>query len=392
MRLNYVNGLKGIGCVLVSVGHMAAILLPSLYFGAGCENHTRFEPFIYETPLNMLFNSSSALMCFLLLSGFVIPLKKYNKGEGISVLNKWIEKYFRFMPMALIGILFGWFIMKLGLVYSYKMMDLSYSYSYASIYNNFEPAGLFEINGPIFEGIIRVFWLNSQINSPLGTLKYIWQYSFLLLIFAKWVTDWKCRDCIYGITIISCFYVGQLYKYEIFYLGAMLLGMWVCDGLFNPKRKKHLDKIPQSAAMFFLGIGLILLSVPVANPLNGIYRWVSDVPINHTLYWIIGWALIVLAIANLSFLQKMLSSSILLKLGKVSFAYFAVHWPIIISFSCILTLFMYNKLHFTYTIAALSAMGISILVIFLMALFVQDYVYKYLYKVEQFILRKLVEE
>lgn len=87
MKLKYINGLKGICCILVCVGHMVSVLLPSLYFGGRYESHTTWARLIYESPLNALFNSSSALMCFLLISGFLIPLKSFVKNERIRKVD-----------------------------------------------------------------------------------------------------------------------------------------------------------------------------------------------------------------------------------------------------------------------------------------------------------------
>lgn len=392
MKINYINGLKGICCVMVSLGHMVALLLPELYFGSNVQSHTEVTAMIHELPINMFYNLASALMCFLLLSGFVTPLKSFTANEKINVLEKWINKYFRLMPMALIGILFGWIIMKLDLVYSYKMIDLSFSENYAVNFNHFQPAGLFASDGPICEGVFRVFLINSQINSPLGTLRFIWQFSFVLLIFAKWVSNWKYRDVVYAVCIAALMASGKVYAYENYYYAAMLLGMWLCDGMFHPQRKRHLNNLPGLVAgiVFILGVGL--LSIPSATPSNGIYKWVAQVSVSHTVYYIIGWALLIIGISNFKALQGVLSIRPVLWLGNISFGYYAMHWPIAISFTCIATLFMHNKMAIPYVASALLAIVISVPLIMLFAWIVEKYIYKYLYRAEQFILRKLVEK
>lgn len=390
MKINYITGLKGICCVIVSLGHMIALLLPELYFGTNVQSHTELTRHIYELPFGILYNSSSALMCFLLLSGFVIPLKRFRNEEKINVLDKWFNKYLRLMPMALIGIFMGWIIMKADWVYSYKIVDLSYSNNYAANFNHFQPAGVWECEGPIYEALIRVFILNSPTNSPLGTLKYIWQFSFVLLIFTKWLTKWRYRDIIYMISALFLMVTGK-YRYENYYYLAMLLGMWICDGMFHSDRKRHLNSLPRKEAIVGLVIGICLLTIPYATPVNGIYKWVAKVPISHTLYWILGWTLTIIGISNIKIFQKILESSLILSLGKISYGYYAVHWPIVISFSCFLTWTLYTKMSLPYVVAASVAILMSIPVIILFAWIAERYVYNYLYKGECFLIKKLVE-
>lgn len=56
--------------------------------------------------------------------------------------------------MCLIGVLLGWIVMELDIVYSWRIVDLSYCYNYAEYYNNFSHGELWAINGPIYEGIV----------------------------------------------------------------------------------------------------------------------------------------------------------------------------------------------------------------------------------------------
>lgn len=388
MKTNCVNGLKGICCIQVSIGHMVALLLPAMYFGSSYQSHTNWDWLVYGTPIGMFCNAPSALMCFLLLSGFLIPYKKFTSGENINVFKKWGKKYLRLMPMACIGIFFGWLIMRMGLVYSYKMIDLSYSYGYASNFNNFYPAGILQKNGPLWEGLIKVFLENSQINSPLGTLRYIWQYSFILLLYAKYNTREGYRDLIYGFSVLASFWIGNYYKYEIYYLGAMILGMWICDMMYNPLRKKRL-LIPVNIAIIILIAAIGLLSIPGCTPENGMYRWVAKIPLSHTLYYILGWALLLIAVKNLQFTKKVLTCRLITEIGRVSFAYYVIHWPFIISFTCIGTLMLYNYIHLSYVICALISIFVSIPILLVIAWIVENYIYKYLSHVVDFIVKSI---
>lgn len=163
MKIRYIDGLKGICCIIVSLGHMSALLLPALYFGAGAQSHVSWSHIFYETPLGMFFNSSSALFCFLMLSGFLVPLKAFTSGRQPDILPKWIGRYFRFLPMAIIGTFAAWLVMKAGLNYSYRITDLSYSIGYADIYNAGSAPGFLSKTGPVIEGCLKVFLSGSYL-------------------------------------------------------------------------------------------------------------------------------------------------------------------------------------------------------------------------------------
>ncbi len=88
LRIKYIDSLKGICCLIVCVGHMVSVFFPAVYFGMTYEMHSSHEKLFFETPLNVLINGPSALMCFLLLSGFVIPLGYYSKGKVKILTNR----------------------------------------------------------------------------------------------------------------------------------------------------------------------------------------------------------------------------------------------------------------------------------------------------------------
>lgn len=378
--------------MIVCIGHMASLLFPSIYFGPAYMSHTEFAKWIYETPFNFFFNAPSALMCFFLLSGFVIPLKKFLSGENISVLGKWGERWLRFMPMALIGTCLGWLVMKLGLVYSLNIADMAYSYEYGRSWYNFIPDDFFASEGPVFDGIIRTFIKNSKYDGPLGTLKYIWLNSFILLGFTKWITDFKYRDIIYFVSIAMGYFGGVFVKYEYFYFGAMVIGFWICDGFYNPKRTIKWNSLgKKKSIVIFIG-ALIFLSIPYGTPTHGIYSFVKNIPFQRYLFWAIGWGMLVIAIENINSIKVLLEGKCLQKIGDISFSLFAVHWPLVVSITCYITYILTSKWEIVYVLSGTVAMLLSFVVILVVSYWIENVLYKYLYRFEKYIVGKLVEK
>lgn len=248
--------------------------MPYVYFGENYAMHTAAEEFLFKTPLNLFFNAPSALMCFLLLSGFLVPLSAFKENQRNVLLN-WGKRYLRLMPMVVIGCMMGWLVMKAGLVYSLKMVDITYAKNYTEWFNNFEPGKLMGKDGPLYDGMIGSFLDRSLYNAPLGTIKFIWINSLILLILNKFCSKLKTRYIIYSILICLSYMSGRL-QYENFYFGIMLLGMLLCDVFYNPLSSAKRLHVPMGIICMIAGVYLV--SVPKGSPSNGIYSWIVTLP------------------------------------------------------------------------------------------------------------------
>lgn len=388
MRTKYVDSLKGICCLIVFVGHMASLYLPFVYFGTNYSMHSPFEKYLFETPLNLIFNAPSALMCFFLLSGFCIPLSTYKNRGKVSVLSKWGEKYVRFVPMTIIGCFLGWLVMKMGMVYSYKITDLTFSSSYAEWFNNFEIGKFFSEDGPIYEGLICTFYIGSRYNSPLGTLKFIWINSLFLLTLNKFFQKSGYRYWVYGVLFVVSYYIGRQ-KYESFYFGIMLLGMAMADYFYNPNTVQRMKK-SATLGIICMIVGLILVSVPKGYPTEGLYYYFGYINVTHYLFWAVGWGLVVIAIENVTGIKRLLEKKIFTKLGDISFAVFAVHWPIVVSVTSYMVMSLSNT--FSYMFSVLLAMLVTFVLVIFVSYIVQHKIYRKLLQIEKGLIKRLENE
>lgn len=210
-----------------------------------------------------------------------------------------------------------------------------------------------------------------------------------MLCMTKYLSKWKYRELLYAILFVYSYYLGRNVQYDHFYFGIMLLGMWLCDFYYNPFRTWSFGKSKYKSMLFGI-IGIILVAVPKGSPAEGFYHWVCYLKITHYLYWALGWGCLVIAIENSCLLRKVMENKLFQKLGGISFAIFAVHWPIVISLNCYLLLGFIRK--FSYTKAALASMLISLTVIILFSCFVQYIVYEHLFKIERKTIERLESE
>ena len=73
-KLEYLDGLKGIGCVAVFLTHFVYAFYYGMYHydPAGCHLPGKIDIVIGKSPLNVFFNGNTAVRLFLILSGFLL--------------------------------------------------------------------------------------------------------------------------------------------------------------------------------------------------------------------------------------------------------------------------------------------------------------------------------
>ena len=383
MKVRYIDGLRGFCCIQVFIGHAVGILLPAMYWGVKYQSHVPLEADLSTIPIAMLWNAPSAMICFLVLSGYVSPLKSFSNSENTSVIDKWGSRYCRLMPMALIGIVLGWLVMKLDLVYSFKIVDITYSYGYGDVYNNFALSSLLSKGGPIIEGLFGLFTNGSKYNAPMTTVKYIFIFGFVFIAFAKYVAKFKYREIVYVCSIIIGIIAGQFIKYECFYFGAMALGFFLSDRNNNHNtRFKHISVsekiVTRKNGEIYFNVAELLLSVlllsssytSLGQTLNALLG-----RINYAVFYMLGWTLLVDATRKIDILRRILESNVFQFIGKHSFAFYAIHWPFVISGTCIVTLVLYKNTSMNYMTGAFIAIGISIPIIIGLSYVVDRWIY-----------------
>lgn len=389
-----VNGLKGICCLIVAVGHAFSILLPKYYFGDSIATNFAGAKIVYSSPLNFLINGSSALICFFILSGYVIPLKKIKTNCKQKFWSKWGGRYLRLMPMVLIGCMISWCIMKLNQVWSLKLIDVTGCETYVGIYNNFSPESIVSTDGPVVDSMIKVFLGWSRYNSPLGTIGWIWLFSALLLLYTKFLSARKIRFLIYFLTIAASISLCSA-KFELIYLTPMMIGMAICDFQYIEAKNGRTGVIQNNFIKIAISfIGIYMITIPRASFTGGIYAWIWYLGIPVYYYWIIGWTIVIYMIEKHDLFVKFLSCRVIQALGNISFAIYAVHWPIVISLTSALAYGVHYGLGLNYELSALLSILVSTPCIIGIAYIINRYPYGWLCSLENRItkmLEKLIE-
>lgn len=217
----------------------------------------------------------------------------------------------------------------------------------------------------------------------------------MLQIYAKFTSDKRWRNLLYLGTVVLGIYRGQKFQYEWFYLSAMMLGYWVCDYMNNLHRGNSNAKINVNAPIRYIiglvefAISIFLLTASYTKAGQYVHGIIMNGTISYTVFFMFGWTGLVLSLSKLKLLRELLETRVFQYIGKHSFAYYAVHWPVVISGTCALTLMLFHFTYLSYAKAAAVSIIATIPVVLLIAAWVDKYIYPYALKGAKYIYGKL---
>lgn len=309
-KLHYLDGCRAIFCMVVFISHFMMAFFPSV------------KP--------MFFNDGNlAVMYFLVLSGFVIPLKYVNdkpkkdkcKNSIKDIIRYAILRYFRLLPVIFLSILVSWIILRTG---GYYTEEVSAKFNLEPIGNYFNQN--VDFGNALFDATFGAFVRRPILNTPLWTIKYEFIGVIVTYIFFKSVATCKFREYLYIVLII----VSYLISKDIYFV-CIVSGTFLADLMYNrhgdgSKLKKLYIRLEKKSlkwlALFVICIasGMILINF-------------------HKEHFRFLWAFaLIILMTYIPKLQKIMETNFLVKLSKYTYMAYAIHWPIICSIACLFML------------------------------------------------------
>ena len=343
-RLDFIEGLKGIGAMQVVALHYICAFLPAMA-RAGGEPRYAWESWVATSPLFVLFNGYAAFNLFFLMSGFVLApsFARINGGW----INQIVRRLFRlFLPMAC--------ALLIAVLLFLAFPDAKHNA------NTIAQSGWLEgsANSPLtFDAITKDLFLNSMIlgyrersiaavfsaiyphltswsqsiNGPFWTLHIILWGSYLVLALA-WLRQ-RVKKFHFYLVAFATFLFTSTGGFSLFLIGYLFFD------LFQFLQTKQSRTISVLGTISFIS-GLYVVYTPMLPMLEPIFNLQNSIRSGPTLYseWLneLGAILIFAGILALPLAKKILSASLFVKLGKLSFSLFLTHFPIIFTISCTL--------------------------------------------------------
>ncbi|MGN0334361.1 MAG: acyltransferase family protein [Lachnospiraceae bacterium] len=324
-QLEYINGLKGIGAGIVYLCHFVFAFYYGIYSleAADCHLPMNAEIRIGKSPLNILFSGNFAVRLFLVISGYVLCLRYFRTRDKNALAVSAAKRYVRLLPPILLTNTVIALCMYAGL---YRHLDAAElicgSTDWLTGFNHFAP----KLSEAVKEGLYGCFLFGSnQYNGVLWTIPYLF-LGALLVYGCAWIFGtWKWRYVVYA--VLSVLFLMTDYA-------GVFLGFVLCDVMHTQEkliqwiRKK---KLLLWAALIF---GVYLSSYPSAGfDLEGTIYGILGVP-RVVLFHLIGALLLVFGVLNLEPLQRFFGWKGFVRLGRISYSLYLIHFPVIAMFSC----------------------------------------------------------
>lgn len=337
-RKPYIDGLKGVSCILIFLGHFSCIYKMA-------ESAPLLEGFAANAmttyPLSFFFHENFWLYLFFIVSGYLLA---YNwKGTSFrQIVNKIVIRFLRLaIPVLGTGILVLLIQNTWGFT-NHRFSEIGTSTWFSSFYAN--PIHLKDVLLEPFHVLLLGY---SKTNVPFWILREMFTAS-CIIYFCCAVYERECEKLpIKTICITGLFIILSLLRHSNIIVTCLIgmTGVWLED-----KIARLVENIPHSKALTIIGMlsPFILYSIGL----------LSLKPI--------AFLLLVLSIPFIPSAQKRLSAKPLLFLGKISFGIYAIHFPVICSvgFSSLLFCLRY----FNGSIAMIIALLISAVFTVLLAL------------------------
>lgn len=337
-KLDYIDGLKGIGALMVFFCHFVFAFYYAAYSLTEDAVNTAsgIEIAIGRTPLNLLYSGNTAVCLFLVFSGFVLCLSYFRTRDKKRLKAAAWKRYFRLMPMILMVNMAIFILMSLGLYRNDEAAILTKSTVWFAGFNQFQPNALQMLG----ESLVGCFLFGSNdYNGVLWTMPYLFSGALVVYLAAYLVGENPFRYVAYGVMLLVAV------KTDVYFSG-IFLGFAAADFFCTREKGMELWKRWWALPMGSFVLGLYLLSYPsIGADMSGTIYGVLP-PAYTTIYHLAGAALLLAGVLGLPGLQRFFGAKPFRFLGKISYSLYLLHFPVIATFSCWLFLSLYGKMSY----------------------------------------------
>ena len=283
-KLDYIDGLKGIGALMVFFCHFVFAFYYAAYSltGDAVNTNSGIEITIGKTPLNLLYSGNSAVCLFLVFSGFVLCLSYFHTRDKGRLKSVAWKRYFRLMPMILMINTLIFVLMSLGCYRNDEAAILTKSTVWFAGFNQFQPNFL-QMLGESLAGCF-LFGTNNY-NGALWTIPYLFSGALVVYLAAYLVGENPFRYVVYLVMLLAAV------KTDIYFAG-IFLGFAASDFFCTRQKGMELWRRFWLLPLGSFVLGVYLLSYPsIGSDMSGtIYGILPSA--YTTLYHLAGAALL----------------------------------------------------------------------------------------------------
>ena len=313
-RLTELDGLRGIAALIVYIAHGSIAIDPKVY---------GVYP-VTQTPLFVFWNASFAVELFFVLSGFVIARSAMSARHLPTTL---VARYLRLTIPITASVILAWSMFR---IFPGAATELGRLTENPWLIGNDAPAGPFI--DAIWEGAFRIydFW-KSTLNPVLWTMYFELYGSMAIYVLYRLVTRQPIKiAALCGALLFYWSYPNEYVFFCDFAAGALIYELWQSE-----------RKVPAVLAMGCLVAGLYLGGYSRSTT-SAAYAWLQDglatVSVPDFRVRVVGAAVLLTGVVYCRPAGRFLRMAPARFLGRISFALYLVHFPVLLAGMSALTL------------------------------------------------------
>jgi peptidoglycan/LPS O-acetylase OafA/YrhL len=307
LRLEFLDGLRGWGALMVFLYHLIIQLLSNT------------APSYKSKYLAFLLDGEFAVFIFFVLSGFVLSIKFIISPGKYSLTQAVIARYFRLMLPIIITSFFAYMLMLAHAMYNVPAAVPANAPQWLGVYFNFEPTLAYFLKFNLYYVFFN-FNPGANFNPVLWTIAYEFTGSMLVYLMIGFFRTEKNKSYLVPVAFIILFNLFNNPIIACFTVGYLLAELYVA----------YSQRLENKAWVSWLATALFALPVICST----FFRT------GHHFYLALLASVLVLAVSFSKPLKHFFSNTVSRFLGRVSFPLYLIHLPLICSLSSYLFLYL----------------------------------------------------
>lgn len=351
-RIQCLDGLRGIACLMIFVHHFLLTFYPATFYGDSAISHgfMKWDAYISQSPMGAIFNGNFWVCEFLLISGFVISGKIYRCEES-DYAEIMIKRYLKLaFPIFVVSILV-YFLLKNNFLYHSEINEITGSDWTATHYNNVENVSVKDI---FLTSFYKVEFIgDNTFSTAFWMLSYLF-FGYYVAILLAIMSKGKDNRIIMVFGIL-----GVIFWHQCSYLVMSIIGAGIA--YFYEYYKRLF--IERRISCVFIVLALFFAGYPTGVVPDNIY---ANIDMDYLSMHIVAATLLFIGIMKSTIFRKILEGRICLFLGNISFAVYLVHIPILFSVTHYIFMRLFSR-GIGYQISSIITFVMSIIIVVFIA-------------------------